>query len=168
MPLHRWLPAAMVAPTPVSALLHAVAVVKAGAFSMLMILVYIFGIDFLAETRGSVWLVWLASFTILAASVTAIQKDDLEGAPRLLNREPTFLYRARCRFSEPSCSSKQGLVHITMHATAKITLFFCAGAIYTATHLKNISDLDGLSMAHAFCFYCVLFGEHYLLLVFRH
>ena len=72
MPLHRWLPAAMVAPTPVSALLHAVAVVKAGVFTVLKVAVYVFGIDFLKETGGSDWLVWVASFSMLAASIVAM------------------------------------------------------------------------------------------------
>ena len=78
MPFHRWLPAAMVAPTPVSALLHAVAVVKAGVFTMLKVGVYIFGIDFLAETGASEWLMWLAAFSIVAASVVALTKDNLK------------------------------------------------------------------------------------------
>jgi len=68
MPFHRWLPSAMVAPTPVSALLHAVAVVKAGVFTMLKVGIYIFGIDFLADTGASTWLMWLAAFSIIAAS----------------------------------------------------------------------------------------------------
>ena len=78
MPFHRWLPAAMVAPTPVSALLHAVAVVKAGVFTMLKVGIYIFGIDFLAETGASEWLMWLAAYTIIAASVIAMTKDNLK------------------------------------------------------------------------------------------
>ena len=78
MPIHRWLPAAMVAPTPVSALLHAVAVVKAGVFTILTVVVYVFGIDFLAKTGASQWLIWLTAFTILASSVVAISKDDIK------------------------------------------------------------------------------------------
>ena len=78
MPLHRWLPAAMVAPTPVSALLHAVAVVKAGVFTMLLILTNVFGIEFLSKTGASNWLVWLASFTLLTTSIIAIYKDNLK------------------------------------------------------------------------------------------
>ena len=78
MPLHRWLPAAMVAPTPVSALLHAVAVVKAGVFTVLKVAVYVFGIDFLRETGSSDWLVWVASFSILAASIVAMSKTNLK------------------------------------------------------------------------------------------
>ncbi len=78
MPFHRWLPAAMVAPTPVSALLHAVAVVKAGVFSVMKIIVYIFGIDLLQTTGLTVWLMYAASFTILAASLIALTKDNLK------------------------------------------------------------------------------------------
>ena len=78
MPFHRWLPAAMVAPTPVSALLHAVAVVKAGVFSMLVVITYVFGIDFLTETNGAVWLIWVSSITLLLSSCIAITKDDLK------------------------------------------------------------------------------------------
>ena len=78
MPFHRWLPAAMVAPTPVSALLHAVAVVKAGVFTMLKVGVYIFGIDLLAETGAAQWLMWLAAWSILAASVVAMTRDNLK------------------------------------------------------------------------------------------
>ena len=78
MPFHRWLPAAMVAPTPVSALLHAVAVVKAGVFTVLKVVVYVFGIDLLAETNASQWLTWVAAFTIIAASCIALGKDNLK------------------------------------------------------------------------------------------
>ena len=78
IPIHTWLPAAMVAPTPVSALLHAVAVVKAGVFTMLIVLTNVFGIDFLAKTGASEWLIWLASLTLLATSIIAIFKDDLK------------------------------------------------------------------------------------------
>jgi multicomponent Na+:H+ antiporter subunit D len=78
MPFHRWLPNAMVAPTPVSALLHAVAVVKAGVFTVLKVVVYIFGIDLLATTGASVWLCWAAAFTLLASSIIALSQDNLK------------------------------------------------------------------------------------------
>ena len=78
MPVHRWLPAAMVAPTPVSALLHAVAVVKAGVFSVTKVIVYIFGVDFLFATPSSGWLVYAASFTIITASLVALRQQNLK------------------------------------------------------------------------------------------
>ena len=143
MPIHRWLPAAMVAPTPVSALLHAVAVVKAGAFTMLMVMVYIFGIDFLADTGASEWLAWLAAFTILASSVVAISKDDIK--VRLAYSTISQLsYIVLAAALASSIAAEGGLVHIVMHASAKITLFFCAGAIYVGAHLNKVSQLDGL------------------------
>lgn len=143
MPIHRWLPAAMVAPTPVSALLHAVAVVKAGVFTILMVMVYIFGIDFLRITGASEWLVWLAGFTILASSVVAITKDDLK-ARLAYSTISQLSYIVLGAALATSSAVEGGVVHIVMHACAKITLFFCAGAIYVGAHLTKISELDGL------------------------
>src|SRR5690606_9738768 len=78
MPVHRWLPAAMVAPTPVSALLHAVAVVKAGVFTLAKVAVYVFGIDFLARLPNGQLAVWIAGFTVVAASVVALRQQNLK------------------------------------------------------------------------------------------
>ena len=78
MPVHRWLPAAMVAPTPVSALLHAVAVVKAGVFTVLKVVIYIFGLDLLTTTGASLWLAYVAGATIIIASLVAMTKDNLK------------------------------------------------------------------------------------------
>ena len=78
MPFHRWLPAAMVAPTPVSALLHAVAVVKTGVFMVLKITIYIFGTEFMLTNNISEWLIWFAGATILLASLIAMTKDNLK------------------------------------------------------------------------------------------
>ena len=143
MPIHRWLPAAMVAPTPVSALLHAVAVVKAGVFTILTVVVYIFGFDFLSMSGASVWLAWLAGFTILASSVVAITKDDLKA--RLAYSTISQLSYIVLGAALATAAAIEGAtLHIVMHASAKITLFFCAGAIYVNAHIKNISELDGL------------------------
>ena len=142
MPIHRWLPAAMVAPTPVSALLHAVAVVKAGVFTILTIVVYVFGIDFLAKTGASQWLIWLTAFTILASSVVAISKDDIKA--RLAYSTISQLSYIVLGAALASQMAVQGAaLHVVMHAAGKITLFFCAGAIYVQAHLTKVSDLDG-------------------------
>ncbi|MEL7429502.1 MAG: proton-conducting transporter membrane subunit, partial [Pseudomonadota bacterium] len=143
MPFHRWLPAAMVAPTPVSALLHAVAVVKAGVFSILKVGVYIFGTDFLAQTGASQWLMWLAAFSILAASLVAITKDNLK-ARLAYSTVSQLSYITLGVALATSIGVIGGGLHIAMHAFGKITLFMCAGAIYVATHKTNISQMDGL------------------------
>ena len=143
MPLHRWLPAAMVAPTPVSALLHAVAVVKAGVFTVLKVAVYIFGIDFLRETASSDWLVYVASFSILAASVVAMTKTNLKA--RLAYSTISQLgYIVLGASLATSLAASGAALHIAAHAAGKITLFFCAGAIYVAHHLTDIKDMNGL------------------------
>jgi multicomponent Na+:H+ antiporter subunit D len=142
MPLHRWLPAAMVAPTPVSALLHAVAVVKAGVFTLLMIVVYIFGIDFLTDTGAATWLVWLTCFTILASSCVAITKDDLK-ARLAYSTISQLSYVVLGAAIATQMATTGAALHIVMHAAGKITLFFVAGAIYVQAHITKISELDG-------------------------
>ncbi|MCF6316722.1 MAG: monovalent cation/H+ antiporter subunit D family protein [Marinosulfonomonas sp.] len=143
MPFHRWLPAAMVAPTPVSALLHAVAVVKAGVFTMLKVGIYIFGIDFLAETGASEWLMWLAAYTIIAASIVAMTKDNLK-ARLAYSTISQLSYITLGMALATSMGALGGGMHIAMHAMGKITLFMCAGSIYVATHKINISQMNGL------------------------
>ncbi len=143
MPFHRWLPAAMVAPTPVSALLHAVAVVKAGVFSMVKILVYVFGIENLHESGASVWLMYVASATILIASVRAIAMQNLKA--RLAYSTISQLSYITLGAALATSSAVLGAgMHIAMHAVGKITLFFCAGAIYVAAHKTEVGQLDGL------------------------
>lgn len=157
MPFHRWLPSAMVAPTPVSALLHAVAVVKAGVFSMLKVGVYIFGIDFLAETNASQWLMWLAAFSIIAASVVAMSKDNLK-ARLAYSTVSQLSYITLGMALATSMGAVGGGLHIAMHAFGKITLFMCAGAIYVATHKTNISQMTGLGRAMPFTYAAFLVG----------
>ena len=142
MPIHRWLPAAMVAPTPVSALLHAVAVVKAGVFTILTVVVYVIGTDFLAASGASAWLVWLSSFTILASSMVAITKDDIK-ARLAYSTISQLSYIVLGAAIATSVAIQGAALHIVMHAAGKITLFFCAGAIYVQAHLTKISELDG-------------------------
>ena len=157
MPFHRWLPAAMVAPTPVSALLHAVAVVKAGVFTMLKVGIYIFGIDFLAETGASEWLMWVAAFTIVAASVVALTKDNLK-ARLAYSTVSQLSYITLGMALATSMGVLGGGMHIAMHAMGKITLFMCAGSIYVATHKTEISQMTGLGRAMPVTFAAFLIG----------
>ncbi|MEM9677647.1 MAG: proton-conducting transporter membrane subunit [Pseudomonadota bacterium] len=155
MPFHRWLPAAMVAPTPVSALLHAVAVVKAGVFTMLKVGVYVFGIDTLASTGASQWLMWLAAFSIIAASTVALSQNNLK--KRLAYSTISQLsYITLGMALATSMGVIGGGLHIATHAFGKITLFMCAGAIYVATHKTEISDMRGLGWKMPFTF--IAFG----------
>lgn len=143
MPFHRWLPAAMVAPTPVSALLHAVAVVKAGVFTVVKVIVYTFGTETLAATASTDWLIGVAGFTIIAASVVAIYADNLKR--RLAYSTVSQLsYVVLAAAMLAPLSIIGAALHIATHAVAKITLFFAAGAIYTAAHKTEVSQLDGI------------------------
>ena len=144
MPLHSWLPAAMVAPTPVSALLHAVAVVKTGVFCTVRIFLFVFGSQTMREIGADQVALVIASVTILVASLLALSQDNL---------------KARLAFSTVSQLSyivlggallnmmgvTGGVVHITNHAVSKITLFFCAGSIYVSTRKTEVSQLSGLA-----------------------
>ena len=146
LPIHLWLPAAMVAPTPVSALLHAVAVVKAGVFTMLKVGVYIFGIDFLGQTGASQWLAWLAGASILYASVRALTQDNLK-ARLAYSTVSQLSYVTLAMALATPLGALAGALQIAMHAFGKITLFMCAGAIYVASHRTQVSDLNGLARA---------------------
>ena len=143
MPFHRWLPAAMVAPTPVSALLHAVAVVKAGVFTVMKIVVYIFGIDLLANTGMSLWLAYVAAATLLIASLVALTKDNLK-ARLAYSTVSQLSYVVLGAAIANSWGIIGGSMHIAMHAFGKITLFFCAGAIMVAAHKTEVSDMAGI------------------------
>jgi multicomponent Na+:H+ antiporter subunit D len=143
MPVHKWLPIAMVAPTPVSALLHAVAVVKAGVFTILKVSVYIFGSDHLLATGASEWLVYLATFSLLAASVIALTKDNLKARLAYSTVSQLGYIVLGAAIATPLALIGAGM-HILMHAFGKITLFFVAGAIHTATHKTEISQLNGI------------------------
>lgn len=143
MPFHRWLPSAMVAPTPVSALLHAVAVVKGGVFSVVKVIVYLFGVDFLSENGNTDWLVGVTGFTIIAASIVALHADNLKR--RLAYSTVSQLsYVVLAAALLAPISVVGAAMHIAAHAVSKITLFFAAGAIYTAAHKTEVSQLDGI------------------------
>ncbi|MDP6563845.1 MAG: monovalent cation/H+ antiporter subunit D family protein [Alphaproteobacteria bacterium] len=143
MPMHRWLPAAMVAPTPVSALLHAVAVVKAGVFTVVKVTVYIFGLDYLRELATADLVLYLAGFTIITASVIALRQDNLKR--RLAYSTVSQLsYVILAALILSPLSTMGALLHIAVHAFGKITLFMAAGAIYTAAHKTEVSQLAGI------------------------
>jgi multicomponent Na+:H+ antiporter subunit D len=143
IPVHSWLPAAMVAPTPVSALLHAVAVVKAGVFSVVKVIVYVFGIDNLASMSSGKWLAWVAGFTIIAASIVALRADNLKRRLAYSTISQLSYVTLAAALLTP-ISIVGAAFHIAAHAVSKITLFFAAGAIYTASHKTEISQLDGI------------------------
>ncbi|MBI3936628.1 MAG: monovalent cation/H+ antiporter subunit D family protein [Betaproteobacteria bacterium] len=143
MPMHRWLPAAMVAPTPVSALLHAVAVVKAGVFAVVKVVIYVFGVAELAALGNTEWLPLVAGFTIIAASIVALRSDNLKR--RLAYSTVSQLsYVVLAAALLTPLSIIGAALHIATHALGKITLFFAAGAIYTAAHKTEVSQLDGI------------------------
>lgn len=143
MPLHSWLPAAMVAPTPVSALLHAVAVVKAGTFGCLRLVHYVFGVDLLRAMEADTVLAVAAALTILLASVRALGEQNLKR--RLAYSTVSQLSYIVLGAALGSTAAVAGaMFHIVAHGFMKITLFFCAGAIYIKTHKLEIPDLAGL------------------------
>ena len=158
MPFHRWLPAAMVAPTPVSALLHAVAVVKAGVFSILKITLFIFGTDFITGSGASDWLIWFAGGTILLASLVAMTKDNLK-ARLAYSTVSQLSYIVLGAMLATQMGILGGSLHIAMHAFAKITLFFAAGAILVAAHKTEISDMGGLGRAMPITFGAFFIGS---------
>jgi multicomponent Na+:H+ antiporter subunit D len=157
MPFHRWLPAAMVAPTPVSALLHAVAVVKAGVFTVLKVCIYIFGLDFIRETGAADWLIWFAAATIILASLRAFQKNNLK-ARLAYSTISQLSYIVLGALLANRWGIIGGGMHIAMHAFGKITLFFGAGAIMVAAHKTEISQMKGLGRTMPLTFGTFLVG----------
>lgn len=143
MPFHNWLPSAMVAPTPVSALLHAVAVVKAGVFSVSRVILSGFGVETMNNLGLGLPTAYLAAFTIVVASLIALTKDDIKA--RLAYSTVSQLSYVIIGVTMLTPMAVQGgLMHIANHAFSKITLFFAAGAIYVVTHQKKISQMNGL------------------------
>ncbi|MFQ5565526.1 MAG: proton-conducting transporter membrane subunit [Paracoccaceae bacterium] len=157
MPVHFWLPAAMVAPTPVSALLHAVAVVKAGVFTVVKVVVYVFGIDFLAASGANQLLIYVAGGTVILASLVAMTKDNLKARLAYSTVSQLAYVVVGALLATPYGILGSGL-HIAMHAVGKITLFFCAGAIYTVAHKTEISEMAGLGRKMPFTFIAFLIG----------
>ena len=144
MPVHRWLPAAMVAPTPVSALLHAVAVVKAGVFTVTKVIIYIFGVEYLFANPSSDWLLYAAAFTVLAASVVALRQTNLKRMLAYSTVGQLSYVIMAAAILKPLAEVGASL-HMVAHAFGKITLFFAAGAIYTASKKTEIPQLAGIA-----------------------
>ncbi len=143
MPMHAWLPAAMVAPTPVSALLHAVAVVKMGVFCALRVIFDVFGTGLVAALGLGLATAYLVSFTILTASIYALTRDDLK-ARLAYSTVSQLSYIVLGAVLLSPVAMVGGIIHIAVHAFSKITLFFCAGSIYCASGKRNISDMAGI------------------------
>ncbi|MBZ4686681.1 MAG: dehydrogenase (quinone) [Clostridiales bacterium] len=143
MPLHGWLPTAMVAPTPVSALLHAVAVVKAGAFGILRIIGYVFGPELLNQLGVADVLAWIAAFTIIVSSLIAMKQDHLKRRLAFSTiGQLSYVVLGGALLTPLGLLG--GMYHIVAHAFMKITLFFCAGAIHIRTHKDYISQMRGI------------------------
>ncbi|NVM57836.1 MAG: monovalent cation/H+ antiporter subunit D family protein [Desulfobacterales bacterium] len=143
MPFHSWLPAAMVAPTPVSALLHAVAVVKVGAFSVLRVITGVFGKDLLLSLHLGTLVCYIAAFTVIVASLIALSQDELKRRLAFSTiGQLSYIVLGIALLSPKGMIG--GMTHIAMHAFGKITLFFCAGAIAVATGKKYISQMVGI------------------------
>lgn len=151
MPFHRWLPRAMVAPAPVSALLHAVAVVKAGVFSILKISVYIFGFDTLQSLPFYDLILWIPALTILLASAIAMRQDDLKARLAYSTVSQLSYIVLGALMANQMAMTGSGL-HITLHAFGKITLFFCAGAIMILAGKSKVSQMNGLGRAMPWTF----------------
>jgi len=144
MPLHSWLPAAMVAPTPVSALLHAVAVVKTGVFATLRIFLFIFGAETMRYLGADRFALVVASVTILLGSLMAMYQDNLKARLAFSTISQLSYIVLGGALLTPS-GILSGIIHITNHAVSKITLFLAAGSIYVSAHKTEVSQLSGLA-----------------------
>jgi len=144
MPLHSWLPAAMVAPTPVSALLHAVAVVKTGVFATLRVFLFVFGTDAMRHLGSDKFALGAAAVTILVGSFLALGQDNLKARLAFSTISQLSYIVLGAALLTPS-GILGGIAHITNHAVSKITLFLCAGSIYVSTHKTEISQMSGLA-----------------------
>lgn len=144
MPLHGWLPAAMIAPTPVSALLHAVAVVKTGVFCVLRVIGFVFGPQLLTELNIIDVLAWAAAASILISSLIALRQDHLKRRLAFSTIGQLSYIVLGAALLSP-LSIKGAYLHLVAHAIMKITLFMCAGLIIARTHRNNISELYGIA-----------------------
>lgn len=142
-PLHGWLPTAMVAPAPVSALLHAVAVVKAGAFGLVRVVYDVFGVNLMTDLDLATPLLWLAAFTILYGSVRALFQTDLKKRLAFSTVSQVSYITLGIALLGP-IAAVGGLVHLVHQGMMKVTLFYCAGNFAETLHIHKIRDLDGV------------------------
>jgi len=153
MPLHGWLPSAMVAPTPVSALLHAVAVVKAGAFGLLRVIYNVFGVTLLRDLGFATWLAYLAAFTIIAGSIIALMQDNFKRRLAYSTISQLSYITLGAALLTP-LAALAAIVHIANQAFSKITMFFVAGAIQRKTGKTNISEMTGIGYQMPYTMTC--------------
>ena len=142
-PFHRWLPTASIAPTPVTALLHAVAVVKAGAFAIIRITYYSFGTEFLKGTFAQHTVMCFAMVTIIFGSARAVKEPHFKRrlAYSTVSNLSYIVFGASLM---TQAGLAVALTHMIYHAVIKITLFFCAGAVLVRTHKEYVKELNGL------------------------
>jgi len=158
MPFHAWLPAAMVAPTPVSALLHAVAVVKVGVFCIIRVLTNIFGTELLTGLGMSTLICTIAACTVLVSSMIALSQDGLKRRLAFSTiGQLSYIVLGVALLSQSGMVG--GMLHIVMHAFGKITLFFCAGAIFVGAGVKNISQMTGIGKRMPFTMTAFFIGS---------
>ena len=143
VPLHGWLPQAMVAPAPVSALLHAVAVVKAGAFGIVRVVYEVFGVEFAADLGVIEPLAWLAAVTIIYGSLRALFQDNLKRRLAFSTVSQVSYITLGVAIAGP-IAAVGGVVHLVHQGLMKITLFFCAGNLAETLGIHNISEMDGV------------------------
>ncbi|TVP79882.1 MAG: monovalent cation/H+ antiporter subunit D family protein [Puniceicoccaceae bacterium] len=143
VPLHGWLPAAMVAPAPVSALLHAVAVVKAGVFGIVRIVYDVFGVDLVRDLGMLHPLAVIAALTIIFGSLRAIAQDDLKRRLAYSTVSQLAYISLGIALGGP-LAALGALVHLVHQGVMKITLFFCAGIIAETVKVHRISEMNGI------------------------
>jgi len=143
MPLHGWLPSAMVAPTPVSALLHAVAVVNAGVFGVLRTVYSVFGVDVVRSLNVQPLLLTICAITILLGSLIALKQDVLKRrlAYSTISQLAYILLGA---FLLHPVALTGAILHMIFHSTLKIVLFFSAGIVAEETGYVKVSELKGV------------------------
>lgn len=145
VPLHGWLPQAMVAPAPVSALLHAVAVVKAGAFGIIRIVLDVYGAHNLLILGVLPLLAGVATVTILYGSIRALQQDDLKRRLAFSTISQVSYIALGMSLVDQPLAVIGGLVHLVHQGLMKITLFFCAGNLAETLGVHRIDEMSGVA-----------------------